>query len=57
MMSAMELIDVHARFLTPRYVPEARPGASSALAEATLTDDAGRIYATATSSCLIMRPA
>jgi acyl-coenzyme A thioesterase PaaI-like protein len=31
-------------------------GRRTALAEARLTDDAGKVYATATSSCLVLRP-
>ncbi len=31
-------------------------GRRTALAEAKLTDDAGRLYVTATSSCLVIRP-
>ena len=31
-------------------------GRRTALAEARITDDAGKVYATATSSCLIIRP-
>jgi uncharacterized protein (TIGR00369 family) len=31
-------------------------GRRTALAEARITDDAGKVYATATSSCLVLRP-
>jgi uncharacterized protein (TIGR00369 family) len=58
-------LDLSVKFLRPVTVqtgPVAAEGTvthigrRTALAEARITDDSGKLYATATSSCLIMRP-